>query len=96
MLQRWSHGQVSNVPGQAQLITTEYSADSRNRTYWARINLRIHKPKPQARVKEKMIDTHRPCQYNTENMGTTSQGSRDGNVTTATDKTHNPALQRGF
>ena len=29
-------------------------------------------------------------------MGTTPQGSRDGNVTAATNKTHNSALQDGF
>ena len=35
-------------------------------------------------------------QYYTENMGLGHQGSRDGNVTAATNKAHNPALQRGF
>ena len=61
-----------------------------------RISLHVRKPKPLARVK-KMIDTHRPCdwlQYNAEkNMGITPQGSGDGNVTAATNKTHNPTLQ---
>ena len=34
---RWSHGQVTKVPGQAPHITSEYSADSRYRTTRARV-----------------------------------------------------------
>ena len=34
---RLSHGQVTTVPGQAQHITSVYSADSRNRTPRARV-----------------------------------------------------------
>ena len=39
---------------QAQHITTEYSADSRNRTPRARIRLHIQRPKPQASIKNKI------------------------------------------
>ena len=51
---RRSHCQVTNVPGQAQHITAEYSADSRNRTPRAKVGLHIQKPKPQASIKNKI------------------------------------------
>ena len=96
---RRSHGQVTKVPRQTPHITTEYSADSRNRTPRARICLHTQKPKPQACIKEKINYTiYRVTCLTTiqKKTGTTPQGSRDDNVTATINKTHNPALQHGF
>ena len=56
---KWSHGKVTNVPGQAQHITTEYSADSRYRTPRAGVCLHIQKQKPQASLKNQIEKFHK-------------------------------------
>ena len=50
---RPNHGPVIKVPGQAPHITTEYFADTWNRTPRAWVSLHIQKPKPQASIKNK-------------------------------------------
>ena len=55
---RQSHGQVTKVPGRAPNITTEYSADSRNRTPQDRITLHILKLKPHASINNKIGKIH--------------------------------------
>ena len=52
-------GQVTKVPCQAPHITIEYYADIRNRTPRAKVNLHIQKPKPQARIKNKIEKIHK-------------------------------------
>ena len=46
------------LPGLAQHITTEYTADIRNRTPRARVSLHVQKPKPQASLKKYMKKLH--------------------------------------
>ena len=47
------------VPGQAPHIIAEYSADSGNRTPFARVGLHIQKPKPQASIINKIEKIHK-------------------------------------
>ena len=96
LILRRSHGQVTKVPGQAPHITTEYSADIRYRTTRARVCLHIQKPKPEATIKmiekiHELFDVH-----NTIHKRWLGYGCWDGNVTAATNKTHNPALTAWF
>ena len=56
---RWSHGQVTKVPGQDLHITTKYSADNRYRTTLARVCLHIQKPKPQATINNEIEKIHK-------------------------------------
>ena len=56
------------VPGQAPHITADYSADIRNRTPRAKINLHIQKPQPQVSIKNKTEKIHKLFDvYNTMN-----------------------------
>ena len=65
LILRLGHCQVTKVPVQDPHITTEYSADSRNRTPWARISLHIQNPKPQASIKNKIVKFNKLfCVYN--------------------------------
>ena len=56
---RRSHGQVTKGPGLTPDITTEYSADSRDRTPMASVCLHIQKPKPQATIKNEIEKIHK-------------------------------------
>ena len=93
---RQSHGQVTMIPGQAQHITAVYSADSRNRTPLARVSLQIQKPKPQASIKNKIEKIHKLFDAYNAIHKRWGWGNCDGNVTTTTNKTHNPALTAWF
>ena len=56
---RWSHCQVTKVPFQSPHITTEYSADIRNRTLRARVSIHIQKRKPPASIRNKIKKFHK-------------------------------------
>ena len=47
------------LPARPQHVTTEYSADSRNRTPRTRVSLHIQKPKPQASIENKIEKIHK-------------------------------------
>ena len=55
---RLGPGKYTKVPGQAPHITTDHSADIRNRTSLARVTLRIRKPKLETRVKDWTVIIH--------------------------------------
>ena len=66
-LLRRSHGQVTKVPGQAPHITTQYSADIRNRTPRASVSLRIQKPGLQSSIENKIKKIYKLFDvYNTQ------------------------------
>ena len=84
------------VSGQTPHITEEYTAESRDRKPRARVSLHIEKPKPQASIKNKIEKILKLFDVYNAIHKRFGKGSCDGNVTAATNKTHNPALRVWF
>ena len=63
-MSHWDEATVrSQVSGQTQHLTTEYSEDGRNRTPRANVSLHIQKPKPHASVENKIKKSHNCLMY---------------------------------
>ena len=95
----WDESTVRSLSFPARLRTVLQSIlqTAGTRTPRARVAFRIQKPKPQASIQNKTEKFHKLFDaYNTIHTIWWWLGSCDGNVTAATNKTHNPTLTVWF